>query len=110
MKTTAPRSLPHVWARFYSLRVGDSFFLGKACVVKTNFLFARASGDYYGGLKFVAPWRRVRTTKLVRDAKAGGKINWTAKEGCPTPEEIQSGVEVVAVQPHSDNGVTGPTS
>jgi len=67
--TTAPkiRSRPHVWATFWSLNVGENFYLGQKLFTKTGVISARPApgGVTFTPLRFLAPWRRVRTTKLV---------------------------------------------
>ena len=73
------RSLPHVWKRFWHLNLKDRFYIGKELVFKTGlFTACPARGVWWNpemGLragaprKLVAPWRRVRTTQLVRDAR-----------------------------------------
>ncbi len=73
--TPAPRkrALPRVWKRFYQLKKGEAFDLpGKGSVVvsKIGFFTADAALGY---VYLVAPWKRVRTTTLVRDTRPGGK-------------------------------------
>ena len=164
--TKKPRALPRVWKPFHALQKYECFFSTKSpasLMHKTSFITARSTQD--GSLAFVAPWRRVRTTVLVRDAKPGGKgTSQMGPTGCagvttipitgssrpayptgayqagptgPTHPTYPTGptgagvtrpvyptgdggsgglcapshvVEIVASQPNSDNGVSGPTS
>lgn len=68
MSEKKTRALPHVWKTFSSLSVSDAFYLGKEKYTKTSCLTARPfpGGVTYGPFVFVTPWRRVKTTKLVR--------------------------------------------
>ncbi len=69
------RALPRVWARFWRLKKGDQFFVGKRLFSKVGIFDSRevhprcAVADY----KFAWPWEKVRTNVLVRDVFTGGK-------------------------------------
>lgn len=58
------RASPHIWKSFWSLKRGDNFYIGKRFFVKFNSYVADYVGR--GGSRYVAPWRRVRTTELVK--------------------------------------------
>jgi len=67
------KSLPHVWVRFWSLKVDERFFAPGTdliCIKMTPLSFRPASGLTE---MLILPWRRVRTTVLVRDVLPGGK-------------------------------------
>ncbi len=114
MSEKKPRSLPHVWQSFWSLPIGDGLFLGPIYLTKTSLFFARVTpggpgGVPHGNRHLVLPWRRVKTTKLVRrspriipdiDETIGEKIRAVNAEQCA----------IVGDQPVSDNGITGPTA
>lgn len=63
------RSAPHVWKRFYQLKTGDTFAIGKFAYHKAGLFTGRvlATGD----IQFVNPLLRVRTSKLVRKSLSG---------------------------------------
>ena len=123
--TKKTRALPRVWRQIKQLQRGDLFYLGKTLVTKTSFFTAREfKFDSClkrtlptGQLHFIWPWTRVKTTQLVRDAKAGGKSSQDSIMGRATANSLQAAhlhetvaVEIAASQPNNDNDVTGPTS
>lgn len=59
-----PRALPCVWMRFWHLDNESYFFLGKTRMIKIGLFSARKYGSVEH--KLVAPWTRVKTTRLVR--------------------------------------------
>lgn len=69
------RALPRVWTRFWRMKKGDQFYVGKRLFRKVGWFDScevhprSAVADY----KFVWPWEHVRTTVLVRDVYIGGK-------------------------------------
>ncbi len=71
--TPAPRkrALPRVWKRFYQLKKGETFFLGTTICAQISFSTALVGfkSDGSGRSQFIAPWKRVRTTELVRAVK-----------------------------------------
>lgn len=116
------RALPHVWKCFSALKNGETFFnsLSKSAFVhrKTGPFSSRRNHD--NQWFFQNPFRRVKTTVLVRDAKTGGKASeytilgtTTGRPFVPvnvqplTPEE---GVNVIPTEPNNDNGISGPTA
>ncbi len=121
--TKKPRALPRVWKSFSKLVKGEKCYLGNTLVGKTSFLTAREYGGpgcygvpvAKGALHFVAPWTKVKTTVLVRDAKSGGlssvgprlsRASILHRPQPPLTVEVPNGNQ----QPNSDNAVTGPTS
>jgi hypothetical protein len=113
--TKKQRALPRVWARFFSIPAVSLFsFKGKR-YVKGVIPFCA----YHNGTRaFFAPWTRVQTDVLVRDARPGGKsgpapsetiihADWETSGGT-TPEQNEA--REFVKQPNSDNGVSGPTS
>lgn len=91
------RNSPHVWATFFSLEKGEHFFIGKTLFVKHNWMVGDKVG--LGGSRYVAPWRRVRTTQPVKGSKShpipgtmtGRRVNSQVNVSCggggggPTP-------------------------
>lgn len=86
-----PRALPCVWMRFWHLAWEEVFFIGRKEFVRTGLFTARPFTKLESPLRYIAPWTRVKTTRLVRAAK---------------PDLDRPRVE----QPNSDNKITGPTS
>jgi hypothetical protein len=128
--TKKTRALPRVWKQIKHLQHGDLFYLGKILVAKTSFFTARefefdsclGRPSLTGDGHFVWPWRRVKTTQLVRDAKPGGKSSQDLTMSRATENSLEAArlhearkddcgvIEIKSVQPNSDNNVTGPTS
>ena len=104
-----PRQLPRVWRSFWSLRVGDSFSIGKLTFVKRGFLAATAISS--GTSQLFYPWIRVRSGTLVRDARPGGKssTHYVGDE-CPGRHLGDDQCRERIEQPNSDNDVHAPTS
>lgn len=81
MATTLPkktRELPRVWKKFWHLAEFEFFDRGgKTEFAKTGLFTAEfeACAGAGGGprTEWLFPWTRVRTLKLVRDARPGGK-------------------------------------
>lgn len=76
--TKKVRALPRVWARFFRLKAGDTFFTDNEECIKVAFCgyrytaSIRALGEDATPFHFITPWRRVRTTVFVRDVLKGG--------------------------------------
>lgn len=60
------RALPCVWMRFWHLNLDESFFVGRRQFVRTGLFTARPFTKLESPRQFVAPWTRVKTTRLVR--------------------------------------------
>lgn len=116
MNTKKTRALPRVWARFYKLRKGDTFSLGKQIVQKYNCLCSQ--GFTVGGSpctpRFFPPWRRVRTTTLVRDVLPGGKSGYdhvgTVTHRTNAGENVETLQLVFGLTQPTDDNRTGPSA
>lgn len=75
------RNAPHVWKRFWSLRVGDWFFIRPSqLAVKVGIATYQEHGkecsdniEDWGKQtprERISPWRRVKTTRLVKGSKS----------------------------------------
>lgn len=111
------RALPRVWQRFLYLEIGDGFFIGRCAYVKTGLL----RGSTGSRVIRVWPWTRVQTAVLVRDARPGGKSSVIHDCALRVPADVNDGKthfvgddckggHADVSQPHSDNGISGPTS
>lgn len=109
--TIRKRALPRVWLRFYQLERGEFFscpdgalvsktcFVQVSCTERRNYLFL--------------PWTRVRSNRLVRDVRPGGKTG--PDKVAPTPTGLLPcrGVFVRdcgSRAPHNDDNRTGPSA
>lgn len=63
------RNAPHVWARFWSLKPLELFYVGKSIFWKNSFCVAKNT-DPKGRSRTIAPWRRVKTLRLVKGSKS----------------------------------------
>lgn len=59
------RQPQRVHKTFYRLKLRANFFIGKGLYEKTTFCTARAIGADVPGIKFVAPWKVVRSDEYV---------------------------------------------
>jgi hypothetical protein len=116
METPTPkkvRALPRVWKRFFQLKAGEEFYEGNCLRMKTGPFWCRSCARL---LFFVAPWRRVRTTVYVRDARPGGKTSADVRLfgvglGVSNPDGTFKSNLGETVRPvNSDDNRTGPSA
>lgn len=96
METTPPkkpRELPRVWKKFWHLAEFEFFDRGgETKFAKTGLFTAEyeACAGAGGGprTQWLLPWTRVRTMRLVRDARPGGKSSAKVLEeaNCRNPD------------------------
>lgn len=112
-----PRAAAQVWKPFYRVGRTDVFFIGKTRLVKAGYITAYLA--HTGDKRFVNPFRRVRTAEPVKKVVTWkGRLALTANldpgqesAGGTTPEQNDASFNRGLVsQPHSDNGISGPTS
>lgn len=132
------RALPCVWMRFWHLDLYEQFFIGRQefqkCGLFTAYPYKNwwtpdMSLDARPPRRLVAPWTRVKTTRLVRRERSAQEtvdlLNRRPKKTLPpellqemgvtrphTREELERTplLALSVEQPNSDNGITGPTS
>lgn len=101
--TKKQRALPRVWARFFSIPALSLFTHQGKRYCKSVIPFAAL---HNGSRTYFAPWTRVQTDVLVRDARPGGK---SGVQTVGVIQHVNESREFIK-QPNSDNGVSGPTS
>lgn len=85
---TKQRALPRVWARFFKLKRGEEFFVGRTRAAKRQFCTYCDARILSAKSQFIWPWEKVRTNVFVRDVLSGGKsaggpVTEAAKESYP---------------------------
>lgn len=103
------RAPAQVWKRFHSLEISATFFIGKTKLVKRNYITAVVPST--GFKRFVNPFRRVRTEELLHKPTLTEEQIFVIKarilkETLPAGDNDNRGP---VPQPHSDNGISGPT-